>query len=53
MAINELTATSPLTPGKVWALTTLKPNQPTIRIHEPKARNGMLEGANATRRPSR
>ncbi|MNE55884.1 hypothetical protein D3C80_1507510 [compost metagenome] len=53
MAISELIATRPLTPCKVWALITLKPNQPMIRIHEPSARNGMLEGAKATRRPSR
>ncbi|MCY1402457.1 hypothetical protein D9M71_175990 [compost metagenome] len=53
IAINELTATRPLTPCKVCALITLKPNQPTIRIHDPNARNGILEGAKATKRPSR
>ncbi|MNG06947.1 hypothetical protein D3C84_902250 [compost metagenome] len=53
MAISEFTATNPLTPCKVCALITLKPNQPTMRIHEPRARKGMLDGANATRRPSR
>ncbi len=53
MAINEFIATRPLTPCKVCALITLKPNQPMISIQEPKARNGMLEGANATNRPSR
>ncbi|MNY32052.1 hypothetical protein D3C86_1662430 [compost metagenome] len=53
MASSELTATRPLTPCKVCALITLKPNQPTIRIHEPSARNGMFEGAKATSLPSR
>ncbi|MNR67879.1 hypothetical protein D3C85_1921040 [compost metagenome] len=53
MAISELIATRPLTPCKVWALMTLKPNQPMIRIHDPNARKGMLDGANATSRPSR
>ena len=33
---------------RVCALITLKPNQPTMRIQEPSARNGMLDGAKAT-----
>ncbi len=53
IASKELTATSPLTPARVWALITLKPNQPMIRIHDPSARNGMLDGAIATSLPSR
>ena len=52
MAIKELTATSPEILSSVWALITLKPNQPTIRIHEPKARKGMLEGGCADTTPS-
>ncbi len=42
MAISELTATRPLILSMVWADMTLKPNQPTDRIHAPSARNGML-----------
>ncbi len=53
IASKELTATSPLTPARVWALITLKPNQPMIRIHDPNARNGMLDGAIAISLPSR
>ena len=52
MAIRELTATSPEIPDSSWADITLKPNQPTVKIHEPSAKNGMLEGGNATKDPS-
>ena len=53
MAINELTATSPEILSRVWALITLKPNQPTVRIHAPNARKGILDGGCAamTSRP--
>jgi Amt family ammonium transporter len=44
MAISELMATSPEMASKRCALMTLKPNQPTIKIHEPRARNGIEEG---------
>ena len=37
--------------SRVCALITLKPNQPTIRIQEPKARNGILEGGWAETSP--
>src|SRR3990167_3767151 len=53
IAIRVLTATRPLTLPRVCALITLKPNQPMIRIHEPSARNGIFDGAKATKRPSR
>ena len=44
MAISELTATRPDILSMVCALITLKPNQPTVRIHAPSARNGMFDG---------
>ena len=53
IAINVLTATKPLIPSKVCADMTLKPNQPMVRIHDPKAKKGMLEGAKATNFPLR
>ncbi len=53
IAISEFTATRPLMPSMDCALMTLKPNQPTMRIHEPSARNGIFDGAKATSRPSR
>ena len=52
IASNELMATSPDAPEAVPALMTLKPNQPTHKIHEPKARKGILEGRMALIRPS-
>ena len=45
--MSEFIATRPLTPSTDCADMTLKPNQPTVRIHAPSARNGMLEGGNA------
>ena len=52
MAIRELTATRPEILSSVCALMTLKPNQPTIKIHAPKARKGMFEGGCAEMAPS-
>ena len=52
MAISELIATSPEIASKRCALITLKPNQPTIKIHEPKAKKGIDEGGCALTRPS-
>src|SRR5450830_134338 len=52
IAISEFTATRPLMLLMVCADITLKPNQPTVSIHAPKARNGMLEGGCAEMRPS-
>ena len=45
MASSELIATRPDAPSALPALMTLKPNQPTQSIHEPSARNGMLDAA--------
>ncbi len=44
IAINELIATKPEIASTCCALMTLKPNQPTIKIHEPKARKGIDDG---------
>ena len=52
IAINELTATRPEILSIVWALITLKPNQPTVRIHAPSARKGMFDGGWALIEPS-
>ena len=52
IAISELIATKPEMASTRCALITLKPNQPIIRIHEPKARNGMDDGGWALTRPS-
>ena len=52
MAMSELSATKPETLSKVCALITLKPNQPTMRIQAPNARNGMLDGGCAEMAPS-
>jgi len=52
MAISEFTATRPLILSMVWALITLKPNQPTARIQAPSARKGMLDGGWALIAPS-
>src|SRR6185436_6944460 len=52
IAINEFTATRPLILSMDCADMTLKPNQPTVRIHAPSARNGMLEGGCAAIPPS-
>ena len=52
MAISEFTATRPEILSSVCALITLKPNQPTVRIQAPSARNGMLEGGWALMPPS-
>ena len=52
IAINELMATMPEIASKRCALITLKPNQPTMRIQDPKARKGMDEGGCALTRPS-
>ena len=52
IAVSELTATRPEILSSVWARITLKPNQPTIKIQAPKARNGMLEGGCAEIAPS-
>ena len=52
MAISELTATSPEILSSVWALITLKPNQPTVRIQAPSARKGMFDGGWALIEPS-
>ncbi len=43
-AINELTATKPEIPLMLCADITLNPNQPTVRIHAPSAKNGTFEG---------
>ena len=43
-AINEFTATKPDIPCIACADITLKPNQPTVSIHAPSARNGILDG---------
>ena len=53
IAISEFTATRPLILPISWALITLNPNQPTARIQEPSARNGIDEGGCALTRPSR
>ncbi len=52
MAISELTATSPEILPSVCALITLNPNQPTVRIHAPSARNGIDDGGWAATAPS-
>ncbi len=52
MAIKELIATSPEMASSRCALMTLKPNHPTIRIQEPKAKKGIDEGGCAVIRPS-
>ena len=43
-AISEFTATKPEMPSILCADMTLNPNQPTVRIHAPNAKNGMLDG---------
>ena len=52
MAISEFTATSPDILSRVWALITLKPNQPTVNIQAPSAKKGMLDGGCADTAPS-
>ena len=52
MAISEFTATRPEILSSACALITLKPNQPTVSIHAPSAKNGMLEGGWAEIAPS-
>ena len=52
IAISELIATKPEIASKRCALITLKPNQPTIKIHEPNARKGIDDGGCALTRPS-
>ena len=52
MAMSEFMATRPLTLSIVCALITLKPNQPTAKVHAPNARKGMLEGGCADTCPS-
>ena len=52
IAISELTATRPEILSMVCALITLKPNQPTVRIHAPSARKGMFDGGCAETAPS-
>src|SRR5690606_11060970 len=52
MAMSELIATKPEIAYRRCALITLKPNQPTIKIQEPKASKGMEEGGCALTRPS-
>ena len=52
IAIKELIATKPEIASTRCALMTLKPNQPTIKIQEPNARNGIDEGGCALIRPS-
>jgi len=52
IAISEFTATRPLSLSRVWALITLKPNQPTASTQAPRARKGMLEGGWALMAPS-
>ncbi len=52
IAISELTATSPDTPDNSCADITLNPNHPTVRIHDPSAKKGMLDGGKATNEPS-
>ncbi len=44
IAISELIATSPEMFSRRCADITLKPNQPTIRIHAPSARKGIDDG---------
>ena len=44
MAISEFTATRPLTASTDCADMTLNPNQPTVSVQAPNARNGMLDG---------
>ena len=44
IAISEFTATRPEILSIVCADITLKPNQPTVRIHAPSARNGIDDG---------
>ena len=51
IAIREFKATSPLIDSIAWADITLNPNQPTVSIHAPNAKNGMLEGGYATMSP--
>ncbi|MNT84324.1 hypothetical protein D3C72_2243210 [compost metagenome] len=52
MAMSEFTATRPEMFSSRCALITLKPNQPTQRIHAPSARKGMLDGGWADMPPS-
>jgi hypothetical protein len=52
MAMRELMATKPLILSIVCALITLKPNQPTLKIQAPSAKNGMFDGGWALMRPS-
>jgi len=52
IAISEFTATRPDTASINCADITLKPNQPTVRIHAPSARNGILDGGCAEIMPS-
>src|SRR3569623_11636 len=52
IAISEFTATKPDTASINCADITLKPNQPTVRIHAPSARNGILDGGCAEIIPS-
>ncbi len=52
IASSEFTATSPEILSIVCALITLKPNQPTDRIHAPSARNGIDDGGCAEMPPS-
>ena len=52
IASSELTATRPDILSSVCADITLKPNQPTVRIHAPSARNGIDDGGCAEIAPS-
>src|SRR3569833_3941224 len=52
IAISELIATRPFTAATLCADITLNPNQPTVSIHAPSARKGMLDGGCAAILPS-
>src|SRR3569833_621774 len=52
IAISELIATRPFTAATLCADITLNPSQPTVSIHAPSARKGMLDGGCAAILPS-
>ena len=45
-------ATSPEILSMLCALITLNPNQPTLKIHAPKAKKGIFDGGCAVTLPS-
>ena len=51
MAMSEFAATRPEMALRLWALMTLKPNQPMQSSHEPIASHGIEDGGGLIGRP--